>query len=48
MPLGTLAVNEPTEKELAAAKAARIRLGYEKADPCSHPPPVSFHSSPRC
>jgi len=32
-PLGPLKVNEtPTDKELAAAKAARVRLGYEKAD----------------
>jgi len=32
-PLGPLKVNDkPTEKELAAAKAARVRLGYEKAD----------------
>ncbi len=32
-PLVPVAVNDtPTEKELAAAKAARIRLGYEKSD----------------
>ena len=32
-PLVPVAVNDtPTEKELAAAKAARIRLGYEESD----------------
>ena len=38
-PLVPLTVNEgPTDKELAAARAARIRLGYEKPDPNSQEP----------